>query len=99
MLLCVQGENDYGALKAEAYGTDKLINKALDDEASITEDEENDFSYRREMYEFPCEKSRDEALAMMESAVHHIGDYDSRKHTDCLWHVLSVEECRRYLKS
>jgi hypothetical protein len=77
-------------------GSERLIRKALEDE-DITSDEENDFYYNRETFEFPTKEARDTATRMMAEATDHIGDYDSRKHTDVIWHSLSEQEYKRYV--
>lgn len=95
MVLYLSGDDDYGALNAQNYGYDNIINNIIDDREECFEEE--DFNVTFDVIIFDTEKDRDNAVRMVYGVINHAVDYDSSKHTDCHVHTLTLEEYVRYM--
>ena len=101
--LFLSGDDDYGALKADEYGIDRIfrdeIKNASYDDEEADERIYDGFNVGTSFFEFESEKARSNALSMMQEAVSHVLDYDHSKHSNVYARVLNTTEYETYKKN
>lgn len=93
LALYLSGEDDYGATDAKAYGIEKLVDEVIRGKGT---DDYEAFIVEERLYLFESDTDRCVALRLLNDTISHIGDYDSRKHTDVHYHTLTEKQLARY---
>ncbi len=99
LVLYLSGDDDFGALHAKNYGLDHLVTGAINGQYPTDIERSEDFNVYHDLWSFPTEQSRSDAIALARACRAHVIDYDGSKHTDAHIVALSDEQYSRYLAS
>jgi hypothetical protein len=95
LLVFLSGDDDYGALHAKEFGTERIIDNILNGVSEI----DDAFNYTHDIYVYNTDEQRKMAVRMMYFAINHVGDYDYRKHDDVIYRELTKDEYALYCRN